>query len=67
MIRRNWRRPLICTVLAGGALLAGPCGVTTLQWKDFLTSTLIRTGVSTVSSVLEAATIDEAIEERSGD
>ena len=49
-------------VLACGCLFAGPCGVTTLQFQDFLTSTLIRTGVTTLASVFEAAVIEQEIQ-----
>ncbi len=57
---RTWRRILIGPVLIGGTLFAGPCGITTLQAKDFLTSAAIRTTVTTLASVLEAATLDAA-------
>ena len=63
--RRVWRRVLMGAVLAGGTLLGGPCGITTLQAKDFLTSAVIRTSVTTLASVLEAATIDAATEDGS--
>ena len=43
-----------------GCLFAGPCGITTLQFQDFLASSLIRTGTSTFFSLLQAATIDAA-------
>lgn len=56
-MRVNWRRSLIGVVLAGACLLSGPCGITTLQAQDFLTSSLIRTGVSTFFTVLEAAIV----------
>jgi len=58
MNRRRLRRLLIGGVLACGCLYGGPCGVTTLQFKDFLTSSLIRTSVTTLASLFEAATID---------
>ncbi len=57
----TWRRRLLGAVLAGGCLFAGPCGITTLQMQDFLTSALIRTGVSTVATALEAAIVDVAL------
>ena len=47
-------------VLAGGCLFAGPCGITTLQFQDFVTSTVIRTGVTTVAAAVEAAVIEAA-------
>ena len=64
---RGLRRPLLAVVLAGGCLVGGPCGTTTLQWKDFITTTIIRTGVTTLASVLEAATVEAATEEAAGD
>jgi hypothetical protein len=48
---------LLGIVLAGGCLLSGPCGITTLQLQDFATSTIIRTTVTTFASVLESAII----------
>lgn len=66
MKTRTWRRRLVGTVLAGGCLLAGPCGITTLQLQDFLTSTLIRTGVTTLAAVLEAAIVTTAQEPAEG-
>ena len=65
--KRVWRRILVGTVLAGGTLLGGPCGITTLQARDFLRSAAIRTSVTTLASVLEAATIDAAAEEQSSE
>ncbi len=47
-------------LLAGGLLFGGPCGVTTLQFQDFTTSTLIRVGVQTVASLYEAAVLAQA-------
>ncbi len=64
---RIWRRSVIVLALAGGCLFAGPCGITTLQLKDFLTSTVIRTGVTTVASVVEAAVIEAAQNPETGD
>ena len=55
-----WRRSIVGVALAGGCLFAGPCGITTLQLKDFITSTIIRTGVTTVASVVEVAVIEAA-------
>ena len=54
------RRCVLAAALAGGTLLAGPCGVTSLQLQDFITSTLIRTSVSTVSTILENAILQAA-------
>jgi len=55
-----WRRCMLAVVLAGGCLFAGPCGITALQFQDFMTSSLIRTGVTTLASALEAAVVDVA-------
>lgn len=62
-----WRRSAITLALAGGCLFVGTCGITTLQLKDFLTSTVIRTGVTTVASVVEAAIIEAAQNPEAGD
>jgi hypothetical protein len=62
MKKRTWRRCVLAVALSGGCLFAGPCGITTLQFQDFLTSSLIRTGVTTMVSVLEAALIEAAQE-----
>ena len=59
-MNRCWRRSLVGVLLAGACLFSGPCGITTLQARDFLTSSLIRTGVTTFFAVLEAATIEAA-------
>ncbi|MHC4062961.1 MAG: hypothetical protein ACYSUQ_01355 [Planctomycetota bacterium] len=67
MVQLKLRPRLVGALLAGGCLLSGPCGVTTLQFKDFVTSTLIRTSVTTLTSVLEAATVDAATESGSAD
>ncbi len=63
--KRVGQRILICASLAVGTMLAGPCGITTLQATDFLRSAAIRTTVTTLASVLEAATVDEALESAS--
>lgn len=60
MKRRTWRRGWLTAVLAGGCLFAGPCGITSLQFQDFVTSTLIRTGVTTLAAIVEAAIIEAA-------
>jgi hypothetical protein len=65
MKKTTWRRACVGVFLAGGCLFAGPCGITTLQLRDFTTSTVIRTVVTTFASVLEAATI-EAAQEQTG-
>ena len=59
-IERRWRGSLLMVLVAGASLFVGPCGITTLQLRDFVTSTLIRTGVTTLASVIEAATVEEA-------
>jgi hypothetical protein len=41
-------------------LFAGPCGITSLQLQDFVTSTFIRTGVTTLAAIVEAAFIGAA-------
>lgn len=48
---------MIGTILAGGLLFGGTCGITTLQLQDFITSTLIRTAVTTSAAVIESAII----------
>jgi hypothetical protein len=55
--RNRLRRAIIAAALCGGCMFAGPCGITTLQARDFVSSTVIRTGVTTFFSILEAATI----------
>lgn len=60
MRRTKWRRWALLSTLASGCLFAGPCGITTLQLQDFLTSTAIRTGVSTLATVIDAAIIGAA-------
>lgn len=59
-------RLLVGAMLAGGCLFGGTCGVTSLQFRDFLTSTVIRTGVTTLASIFEAATIEAALEDDGG-
>ena len=56
----RWRRGLLAAMLAGGCLVSGSCGITTLQLQDFATTTLIRTTVSTLASVVESAIIAAA-------
>lgn len=62
MVQRRLRCWVLGALLAGGCLFGGPCGITTLQLRDFATSTLIRTSVTTLASVLEAATVEAATE-----
>ena len=61
-----WRRWVLGAALAGACLFAGPCGITTLQMQDFLTSSLIRTSVTTFFSIVEAATIQSASDNSGG-
>lgn len=56
----SMRRRLGVLMLAGGALFAGPCGITTLQLQDLITSTTIRTLVSTTAQIVEAIIIEDA-------
>jgi len=44
-------------ILAGGLLFGGPCGITSLQLQDFITSAFIRTTVTTAAAVIESAII----------
>ena len=55
-------RSLLAIALAGGCLFAGPCGLTTLQLRDFATTTIIRTTVTTFAGVVESAIIAAAEE-----
>ena len=57
MTRAKWRRSFLGIMLAGGCLFAGPCGITSLQMQDFVTSTVIRTTVTTLAAVVESAII----------
>ena len=59
-LRRRVLVPMYIGMLMGGCLFAGPCGITTLQFTDFMTSAIIRTGVTTLASALEAAVIEAA-------
>ncbi len=60
MTKKRGRRAALFVALAGGFLLSGPCGITTLQFQDFATSSLIRTSVITAATVLEAALVQSA-------
>lgn len=60
MKKKTWRRSILGVALAGGCLFGGPCGITTLQFQDFLTTTVIRNSVTTLASIIEAATVDAA-------
>lgn len=65
-MRLKSRRRLVSVLLAGsGTLFVGPCGITTLQLQDFVTSALIRAGVQAAASVVEAAVVEGA--QTSGD
>lgn len=57
----RWRRRALGLLVMGGSLFAGPCGITTLQLQDFLSSTLIRTSVSTIAQVVEAVVVSSAV------
>ncbi len=63
-MRHRSRKLLALLLLGGGAVFAGPCGITTLQLQDFLRSSVIRTAVTTFAAVLEAATVDAAANDR---
>ena len=60
MKRRKTRRGILTAALAGGCLFAGPCGITTLQFQDFITSSIIRTGITTLAAIIESALIESA-------
>ena len=66
MKRTRGRRALIGVFLAGGCLLSGPCGITTLQLRDFVNSTIIQTGVTTLAGIIEAAAIEAAQDQEGG-
>ena len=56
----SWRRWALCIPLAGGSLFGGPCGITEQQFRDFLVSSVIRTSVTTIASISEAAILENA-------
>ena len=57
-MRRTYAgRLLMAAVLGSSMLQFSTCGVTDLQARDFFTSTLIRTGLQTLSTYLQAAII----------
>jgi hypothetical protein len=60
MKRPNGRRWKLMAALGGGCLLAGPCGITPLQFQDFLLSTGIRIGVQSVAALVEATIINNS-------
>lgn len=60
MKRTNMKRGILAAAMAGGFLFAGPCGITGLQLRDFATSTLIRTGVTTLAAVIESSLVEAA-------
>lgn len=55
-LRKGWIRLLAA---ASGAVFLGGC-VTDLQFRDFVTSTLIRTFWTSVSSYAQAIVVDRA-------
>ncbi len=57
MNKRRKPKALLGLILSGGLLFGGPCGITSLQLQDFITSALIRTGVTTAAAVIESAII----------
>ncbi len=50
-------KKVLSMVLVSGLLFASSCGITTLQLRDFVTSSIIRTTVTTAAAVLESAII----------
>lgn len=66
MTKARWRRSALCLAMTGGFLLAGPCGITTVQFQDFVTSTLIRTTVTTFATIVEAAVVQSATPQDGG-
>lgn len=59
--RKKWVRGIFACAMSGAMLFGfGPCGITSLQLRDFLISSAIRTGVTTLASVIEAATVANA-------
>lgn len=66
MNKRRARRRALCVLLGWGCLFAGPCGITTLQFQDFATSSIIRTTVTTIATVLEAAIVQSAQSQDNG-
>ncbi|MBI4718513.1 MAG: hypothetical protein HY763_11955 [Planctomycetes bacterium] len=57
MTGKRCRRWAVGLVLCGGTLFAGPCGITTLQFKDFVFSALIRATVNTGAQIVQATVI----------
>ena len=60
MRNTTWRRLSLGAVLAGGAMLAGPCGITGLQFREFAVSSVIRSVVITTSAAIESAILSSA-------
>lgn len=58
---KSRKHPLrVAAVVTGfGLLFAGPCGITPLQFNDFLTSTAIRLAVSAAASLVEVSLIEQ--------
>jgi len=60
-MKRKIRLHRVCKALVlSGVVFSGPCGITSLQFRDFLTSTLIRTTTSSLSAIVEAAVVQSA-------
>lgn len=55
-----WRRWALGVAVCGGCLFAGPCGITSLQLRDFVISSVIRTSVAALAGISEAAIINAA-------
>jgi len=66
MTKARWRRSALGLAMTGGFLFAGPCGITSVQFQDFVTSTLIRTTVTTFTSIVEAAVVQSATSKDGG-
>jgi len=58
MRRARSARAVCCLALTFGCLFSGPCGITSLQTQDFLISSTIRTAVTTLATVLQAAFVE---------
>lgn len=54
---RRCRRWALALLMCGGTLFAGTCGITTLQFKDFVFSALIRATVNTGAQIVQAAVV----------
>ncbi len=56
-MRRQWVR-LAKVLPMTGMLLIGGCGITTLQYQDFVASTAVRVFSQFVVSIMEAFVLD---------